>query len=264
MAGVTAALRAPAFVRGLAELSPAADRTWLLGLGLGLGLTLLAAFGPGGAAAGAFWVYAGLLARAALYLRAGDALHGRGGAALAGLFRCGLVAGLGELLVDGWLVHGVAHGRLVYLPPHDAVLLASPVWMPLAWACVIVELGYPALRLYARLARRLPVVPAALATSLVIGLAAGVTIGCYEYLADRAGWWRYAPANAMLGEFCALYIPLGEALMFLAILPVAAHALGEGRPSRTREIDAGAAFAVAIGAGYGLAYLLLEAGRPLG
>jgi hypothetical protein len=28
------------------------------------------------------------------------------------------------------------------------VLLASPIWMPIAWACVIVELGYPAVRLF--------------------------------------------------------------------------------------------------------------------
>ncbi|MEO8305439.1 MAG: hypothetical protein ABI724_15080 [Betaproteobacteria bacterium] len=51
--------------------------------------------------------------------------------------------------------------------------------------------------------------------SIVIAIAAGVTIGFYEYFAYRAGWWKYAPANAMIGCFCARFIPLGEAFVFL-------------------------------------------------
>jgi hypothetical protein len=42
----------------------------------------------------------------------------------------------------------VSNGRLVYLTENDIVLLGSPVWMPLAWACVIVEISYPAIRLF--------------------------------------------------------------------------------------------------------------------
>ena len=58
---------------------------------------------------------------------------------------------------------------------------------------------------------------AAPVTTLLIAVAAGNTVGFYEYFACRAGWWKYMPARAMLGGFCALYIPVGEFLMFLAV-----------------------------------------------
>ncbi len=78
--------------------------------------------------------------------------------------------------------------------------------MPLAWACVIVEIGYPTLR----------------------------------------------------RQFCALYIPLGEFAMFLAIIPVVAHALSNEERRTARTLEAGGLFALAIAGGYATAYLLLE------
>ncbi len=251
----------PAFGRRLAELSPGSDRAWLVGLSTGLALTLVAAFVPLPANGGTLCAYLGLLIRAAIYLSAGDRLRERGGAVLSGLFRLGIVAGLFELPIDWWLVHGVANGRLDYLGAKDVVLLASPVWMPLAWACVIVELGYPAVRLFGALRGRMDPRRAALIASIVIAIGAGVTVGFYEYFAYRAGWWKYEPAHAMIGSFCALFIPLGETFMFLAILPIAARAFArEDRPLAS-AIEGGAAFGVAIFAGYALAYALLEAGR---
>ena len=65
----------------------------------------------------------------------------------------------------------------------------------------------------------------------------------------------------MIGSFCALFIPVGEALMFLAILPIAARALSRDDRPVTSAFAGGAAFSVAIFAGYALAYLLLEYGR---
>ena len=47
---------------------------------------------------------------------------------------------------------------------------------------------------------------------------AGVTVGFYEYFAYRANWWKYEPARVMLGDFCAVYIPVGEFFMFLPVL----------------------------------------------
>ena len=167
-----------------------------------------------------------------------------------------------ELVIDWVLVHGISHGALVYLGPNDVILLASPVWMPVAWACVIVELGYPTIRLFGSLRRGRSDFSAGLLTSVIIAIAAGVTVGFYEYFAAKAGWWKYQPAHVMLGDFCALFIPLGEAFMFLTMLPVAARMLSRP-PTRAAAIESGGLFALAIGAGYGLAYLLLEAGRPL-
>ncbi len=154
----------------------------------------------------------------------------------------------------GGLIHGVTNGRLVYLTGNDVALLGSPVWMPLAWACVIVELGYPAVRLLSILRRPL-------VATLITALGAGITVGFYEYFAYRASWWKYERASAMLGDFCALYIPVGEFLMFLPILPIASRALADDERPVARAIVGGASFAGCIAAGYAIAYLLLEVGR---
>jgi len=250
----------PAFLARLAQLSAASDRAWLAALLTGLVFTAIAAYGfpyPE-SPSGKFWAYFGLLIRAAIFAGAGIRLAGRGGETLARLFALGLVAGAFELPIDWALIHWVKSGQLVYLTGNDVVLLGSPIWMPLAWACVIVELGYPALRLYGLWRARMGARTAAIVTTLVIAVAAGNTVGFYEYFAYRAGWWKYLPAHAMLGGFCALYIPVGEFLMFLAILPVAARAVGEDRHPRAAAIEAGALFALAIALGYGIAYALLE------
>jgi len=83
-------------------------------------------------------------------------------------------------------------------------------------------------------------------------------VGFYEYLAYRANLWRYEKANVMLGDSCALYIPFGEFLMFLAILPIGARVLSMNHRSLAAFIEGGAAFALAIALGYALAYFLLE------
>ena len=145
----------PNFARHIEALSPASDAMWVGGMTTGLGLTLVAAFAPLPANGGTMCAYLGLFIRAALYASAGETLQQRGGATVVALFRVGIVAGLFELIVDWWLVNGIANGRLDYLGARDVVLLASPIWMPLAWACVIVELGYPAIRLFGLLRRRL-------------------------------------------------------------------------------------------------------------
>ena len=251
----------PAFERRLRELSPASDRVWLAGLSVGLALTLVAAFAPLPAGGGTMCAYLGLLVRAAVYLQAGDSLSDRGGAVLRGLLHMGIVAGLFELIVDWWLVNGITNGRLDYLGARDVVLLASPIWMPLAWACVIVELGYPALRLFSLLRMRINPSAAAIIASLVAGLAAGVTVGFYEYFAHLAGWWRYEPARHMIGAYCALFIPVGEALMFLSILPIAARTFARDDRPVASSLAGGALFAAAIFGGYAIAYALLELGR---
>jgi len=253
----------PAFLARLGQLSGASDRAWLAALLVGLVFTAIAAyaFPYPQSPSGKFWAYFGLLIRAAIFLGAGRRLENRGGETLARLFALGLVAGAFELPIDWALIHWVKSGQLVYLTGNDVVLLGSPIWMPLAWACVIVELGYPALRLYGLWRGRMGTRTAAVVTTLVIAVSAGNTVGFYEYFAYRAGWWKYLPAHAMLGGFCALYIPVGEFLMFLAVLPIAAHAVGEEVHPRAAAIEAGVRFAIAIAVGYGIAYALLEGMR---
>ena len=208
--------------------------------------------------AGRAWVYFGLLVRAACYVWASDRLRGRGGELISRLFGLGLVAGFFELIVDWWLVNGIRQGRLVYLSGPDVVLLSSPIWMPLAWACVIVELGYPALRLFSLWRPRWGQAKAGVLASLLCGVSAALTVGFYEYFAFRAGWWKYEPSRAMLGPYCSLYIPLGEALMFFTLLPIALRALGDETHPRSAAVVGGVRFACAIAVGYALAYWLLE------
>ena len=248
----------PRFERCLDELSSSSDRVWLSALATGLAFTLIAAYPFAHTSSGVFWAYAGLLIRGGLYLWAGDALRGKGGETIATLFRVGLVAGLLEILVDWALIHWVPTGRLVYLTGNDVVLLGSPIWMPLAWACVILELGYPALRCYGFLRRRTSRATAAITVSVATGLLAGLTVGFYEYFAYRANWWKYEAARVMLGDFCALYIPVGEFFMFLPVIPIAARVLAHAEPRRAATLEGGALFATAIAGGYALAYWLLE------
>lgn len=249
------------FLERLGELSRFSDLVWLTATSVGLGFTLIAAFLFPFSPTGKFWAYAGLFIRGALYLWAGEAARGRGGETLSNLFKLGLVAGIFELLVDWWLIHGISNGKLVYLTGNDVVLLGSPVWMPLAWACIIVELAYPALRLFALCRRNLSPRAAALTGSLLAATGAGITVGFYEYFAYRANWWKYEKANVMIGDFCPLYIPLGEFFMFLAVPPIAAAALAHDDRPVASAVEGGVRFAAAIAGGYALAYLLLEFGR---
>ena len=254
-----AILESPAFTNRLRQLCLTSDLAWLAALLAGITTTLMAAqLLPH---EGKFLVYVGLSARTCIYLWSWDALSGRGGEIIGRLFALGMVAGMLELLVDWALIHWIANGRLVYLTGNDVMLLGSPIWMPLAWACVITELGYPGLRLLQALTPRLGLTAAAVVSTLLIGAGAGVTVGFYEYFAFKAGWWKYERAHAMIGDYCALYIPLGEVFMFLPFLPIAARAVGEEKRPLAAAIVGGASFAVAIAVGYALAYGLLELGR---
>ncbi len=98
-----AGLEHPGFRARLGELSAASDRVWLLGLSVGLIFTVVAAAHRCPYLVpiwGKFWVYAGLLIRASLYLWAGETLRQLGGLVLSRLLGMGLVAGAFELLVD--------------------------------------------------------------------------------------------------------------------------------------------------------------------
>lgn len=167
---------------------------------------------------GLFWAYATVLSRLLLY-----AWAGRTAAIFRELLSMGLVAGVLELLAD---------------------------YMPFAWACVVVEFGYLLLRLAGALRR-------AWLASIVGGAVAGTAIGVYEFFAFRAGWWYYQPAHAMLGATCALYIPVGEFLMFSGFIYIFRHSESEPDWLR-RALLRGTLFGIATFAAYAAAYAALE------
>lgn len=233
----------------LMGLGPRTDVVWLAGNAIGLGLTLAAAFlFPGH---GLIFAYLAVAVRLALYTQAAawpDGVY------FDQMLRLGLVAGFFEIFADYVLVRLLVSGRLVYLT-RDAVLLESPLYMPFAWACVIVELGYVSVRLYSLVRERSW---GAWVASLAGGITAMVFIGLYEYFAFRAGWWQYEPARVMIGPYCAAYIPLGEGLMFLVMLPLLTW-LGQRAESPSRRaFRGGTAFAAIILVSYVVAYVVLE------
>jgi hypothetical protein len=204
----------------LAGLGRANDGAWLAGTGTGLLLAVLA--GTVLARHGVALAYLSVLLRVCWYARE---------AARAPLFdrllRLGLVAGVFLVLGDYVRASVLPDGRLVYLT-RDAVLLLTPPYVPLGWACAVVEIGYLPLRLYARLrGPRSGLGPAAVASVLAAALA-GVGLGTIEVLAARAGWWKYEATAAMLAPSVAAYAPLGEGLAFLALVPVALRSLRGG------------------------------------
>ena len=237
----------------LAQLGRDTDLLWLAGNAIGLGLTLVAAYLV--PLHGLALAYLAVLLRIALYVVAGSRL---GLLYFDRMLRLGLVAGVFEIFADYVLVEVLPTGGLVYLT-RDAVLLESPLYMPLAWACVIVELGYVPVRVYGLLRGRgrARAAPAAIA-SVLGGTLAGLAIGLYEYFAFRAGWWKYEPAAAMIGPACAAYIPLGECLMFLGILPIFTAMVRGRDPARSGPVLWGIAFAGLILVSYVVAWVLLE------
>ncbi len=129
------------------------------------------------------------------------------------LLAFGLVAGVCELFTD-FSGEVVAHS-LSY-PPHEPMLWASPLYMPVSWMVVLTQIGYLAWRLDTLAPRP----PRGLAIILT-GLWGALNIPFYEEMAYRAGWWRYAPA-AGLGH-TPFYVMLFEGLIALALPPLLAR-----------------------------------------
>lgn len=116
----------------------------------------------------------------------------------------GLAAGIVELAADCWLVRSTQ--SLVY-PNAEPMVACSPLYMPLAWAVVLTQVGY----LGWLISRRERMWEAVLLT-FVIGV---VFIPLFEHFANGAGWWYYRGVP-MLGN-TPLYIILGEGLICMSL-----------------------------------------------
>jgi hypothetical protein len=119
---------------------------------------------------------------------------------LARLALFGLVVGALELATDA-AGKGFAHS-LIY-PTAEPLMWTSPLYMPLSWMLVLMQVGYLAWRL-----RAFFITPVAMA---LCALWTGLYIPFYEEMAYHAGWWRYAAAPAI--GHTPLYVLLFEALI---------------------------------------------------
>lgn len=115
----------------------------------------------------------------------------------------GLVAGLLELPVDAWLVYT---GTLVY-PNDEPMLWESPMYMPVAWMLVLVQMGYLSFILL-----RWRGIYVATLGIFIIGAS---YIPLYEHLAFHADWWYYQ--NTPMVWNAPYYIILAEGLLCTAI-----------------------------------------------
>lgn len=118
----------------------------------------------------------------------------------------GFVAGILELPVDAWLVDT---GTLVY-PNAEPMIWKSPMYMPVAWMLVLVQMGYLSFMLM-----RWKNMGVAILGVFLVGAS---YIPLYEHLALNSGWWYYQNTPMIIGA--PYYIILAEGLLCIAIPPI--------------------------------------------
>ena len=95
---------------------------------------------------------------------------------------------------------------LVY--PHEGpFIVQSPLYMPLGWAYVLLQIGYVAWWVMQQKG-----IAAAVVVATLLG---GTNIPLYEALARRANWWYYQDVPMIIGA--PYYVILAEAFIGLAL-----------------------------------------------
>lgn len=153
----------------------------------------------------------------------------------------GLAAGIVELAADCWLVRSTM--SLVY-PNAEPMVACSPLYMPVAWAVVLTQVGY----LGWLISRKERMVEAVILT-FVIGV---FFIPLFEHFANGAGWWYYRNVP-MLGN-TPLYIILGEGLICMGLPAFFAF---EAHRSVGKAVGLGVVQGAWIFVAYVIAYSLL-------
>ena len=112
----------------------------------------------------------------------------------------GIAAGIIELFADCWLVKTT--GTLVY-PSREPMIFCSPLYMPFAWAVILVQIGYLGWLISNKEKMWLSML-----CSTIIGFA---VIPLFEHWAKGAGWWYYQNCKIIFST--PWYIILGEGLI---------------------------------------------------
>jgi hypothetical protein len=199
----------------VAGLDLQTDLWWLALILTGFLASFLAAFAfPD---AGAFWVYLAVFVRLGMTVCLSQQPWG---AVFGRLLSLGLVTGLFSIFGDYLLVNWHDRGQRVYPDRAGALLLESPLYIPILWACSIVELGYAIVRIHGFLARHLGAEVAARSTMATGGGLAAIWTACTDFWAVKAGWWSYRPGEAILGGACALYVVVACFIVFFSFLPI--------------------------------------------
>ena len=231
------------------------DLWWLAMALCGLASAMLAAFAfPD---SGLFWAYFSVLLRLSIILCLAQQ---EWGGIFARLLPLGLVVGAFSIFPDYLFVRGFGTAQRVY-SASEATVLVSPLHVPLAWACAVVELGYVVVRIYGIVPRRWPGQTGQGLTMVAGGLAAAVSAACGEILAVQAGWWSYRTGHAVIEGVLAGHVVVAHFFVFLGFLPVFARYLACPGTRVYASIRYGIIFAGAIFGSYLVSYGLTEALR---
>jgi hypothetical protein len=225
------------------------DLWWLTMMLAGLLAAVLGAF----AGYGLFFIYLSVLLRLSIALGLSQQAWG---AVFGKLLTMGLVSGVFSIFADYMAIRWFTSGRLEYARG-TASLLESPLYMPLAWACMVVEFGYPIVRIYGFVSKRWAGETGMSLTMLAGGTLAAVLIGSYEFLAIHAGLWRYTAGHGVVGTGYALYVVVAKFFIFGAFLRIFAGYLACPGTRLYAALRYGIIFAGVIFMGYGVAYLLV-------
>lgn len=186
------------------------------------------------------WISATMITALVFAAFAGYALRFRDGL-LARLVVMGTFTGLLELLADRWLVEVT---RTLVYAADEPFLLRSPVYMPGAWAGVLVPVGYVGWLATRRFGL--------LRGSLACAAFGALYVPVYEIIAFYAGWWVYVD-TPMLGK-APWYIVAGEGLFGL-VLPFTIRSV-ETRPLAW-SVVAGSLVGLWIWPAYALAWAVV-------
>jgi hypothetical protein len=115
-----------------------------------------------------------------------------------------VAAGIVEVAISD--PYFVGNHTLVY-PQEGPFIIDSPLYMPLGWAYVLLQLGYVAWWVMQQKGDTVAIV-----VSTLLG---GTNIPMYEALARRANWWHYQDVPMIFGA--PYYVILGEAFIGLAL-----------------------------------------------
>ncbi len=231
------------------------DLWWLATVLSGLAAAMLGAFAfP---ESGLFWAYLSVLLRLSF---AACLAQQPWGTVFARLLPLGLAAGAFAIFPDYLLVQGFKTAQRAY-PPSEARVLASPLYVPLAWACAVVELGYVVLRVGGIAPKRWPGQTGQGMTMLAAGLVAAVSAACGEVLAVKARWWSYGPGHSVIEDTVAAHVVVAYFFTFMGFLPVFSRYVACPGTRVYATIRYGAVFAGLLFGSLLLSYALTEAIR---
>ena len=121
------------------------------------------------------------------------------------LLLLGISAGITELIADKWLVEGI---HVLQYPAHEATLLASPAYMPFAWAVILIQIGYVSYIYTFKKAK----IPAAV-FSLIIAI---IGLPIFNFFAKNAHWWEYSSTESAFLD-TPHFIIMGNILICLVL-----------------------------------------------